>query len=537
MPYRLISTSGDQAFELREGAPLVVGRASSSDIPLFDPTISRRHAELDCEQSVVRVRDLGSSNGTYVNGARVETAEVAAGDVITFGSIPFRVAAVGSVDAPADRPPLADQPSPPAATTPTIVRELPVNEPTGLLSAVYRTATLADAKARSVESEEAARAEKKLALLLEVAKGLSRAIDVDALLEKIAGMVFEILDVDRVAIELLDEQGKRAPKLARDRYGSLGGRTIPRSIARRVMEEKVAILSDNAPEDERFGGQSIVAQSVRSAMCAPLIGSEDCVQGVLYVDNLTATYRFDDEDLDFLIAFSNIAAVAIENSKFAERIRRQALVRGNFERFFAPTLAARIASASDQVRLGGEQATVAVLFSDIRNFTALTQEMSPDDVARLLSEYFTAMVEVVFRHGGTLDKFIGDAIMAEWGAPIASPDDADRAMAAALDMLHELETLNAGWRLEGRPTLQMGIGLNCGAAFAGYVGSERRLEFTVLGDVVNIAHRLCAAAEGGEILITEEMRSALKSSPPLRERGTLELKGKSEPVPVYTVEL
>jgi GAF domain-containing protein len=119
------------------------------------------------------------------------------------------------------------------------------------------------------------------------------------------------------------------------------------------VAEKVAILSDNAPKDERFGGQSIVAQRVRSAMCAPLIGNGDRVQGVLYVDNLTATDRFDDEDLDFLIAFSNIAAVAIENSEFAERIRREALVRGNFERFFAPSLAARIAGAPDQVRPGG----------------------------------------------------------------------------------------------------------------------------------------------------------------------------------------
>jgi adenylate cyclase len=161
--------------------------------------------------------------------------------------------------------------------------------------------------------------------------------------------------------------------------------------------------------------------------------------------------------------------------------------------------------------------------------------MTPDDVARQLSEYFTAMVEVVFRHGGTLDKFIGDAIMAEWGAPISSPDDADRAMAAALDMLHELELLNAKWRSEGRPALQVGIGLNFGEAFAGYVGSERRLEFTVIGDAVNVAHRLCSAAEGGEILITDDMRSALKNSPPLRERGTLELKGRSQPVPVYSV--
>ena len=142
-------------------------------------------------------------------------------------------------------------------------------------------------------------------------------------------------------------------------------------------------------------------------------------------------------------------------------------MRSNFERFFTPQLAARIANSADAVKLGGDKRPVAVLFSDIRGFTALSETMRPDDMARLLTEYFTEMVECVFRHDGTLDKFIGDAVMAQWGAPIGEPDDADKAMAAALEMMHELDKLNAGWRAEGRPTLQIGIGLNYGEAFAG----------------------------------------------------------------------
>jgi adenylate cyclase len=141
----------------------------------------------------------------------------------------------------------------------------------------------------------------------------------------------------------------------------------------------------------------------------------------------------------------------------------------------------------------------------------------------------------VFRHGGTLDKFMGDAVMAQWGAPLGMSDDADRAMAAALDMMRAMETLNRRWQAEGRPRLELGIGLNYGEAFAGNIGSERRLEFTVIGDTVNTASRLCSAAESGDILITDDMRRALTSPPPLVECPPVELKGKSQALPVYRV--
>src|SRR5690606_8443401 len=196
--------------------------------------------------------------------------------------------------------------------------------------------------------------------------------------------------------------------------------------------------------------------------------------GVLYVDNFSLR-RFGETDLDFLIAFPGIAAVALENGQFAERIKPETLARSNSERFFTPHPAARIASSPAAAQLGGDKRRVAVLFSDIRGFTALSETMSAESMARLLTEYFTEMVECVFRHGGTLDKFIGDAVMAQWGAPIGEPDDCDRAMMAAMDMMDELDALNARWQAEGRPTLQIGIGLNVGEVFAGNRSEERRV--------------------------------------------------------------
>jgi adenylate cyclase len=295
------------------------------------------------------------------------------------------------------------------------------------------------------------------------------------------------------------------------------------------------VLTDDAGEDTRFRGQSIVMQRVRSAICAPLLAGEGRVLGVLYVDNVTTTHRFGEEDLEFLVAFSTIAAVAIENSQYAERIRRESLVRSNFERFFAPALAARIAASPEAVRLGGEKRLVTVLFTDIRGFTALSEGMRPDDMAALLTDYRTEMVDIVFRHGGTLDKFIGDAVMAQWGAPLEAQDDPDRAVRAAIEMVGALDRLNERFRVAGRPELQVGIGLNYGEAFAGYIGSESRLEFTVIGDTVNTASRLSSAAGPREILVSEELRHVLSAPPELVECAPLDLKGKSQPVRVYRV--
>ena len=318
MYYRLISPDGTQSFDLKTHAPLIVGRAPTCDLSVADPTISRRHAELVVDEDQVTLRDLGSSNGTFVNGRKVAAATLEVDDLIAFGKVAFRLAtyvptpAMSTLAVPAGGGP-----------GPTIVKELSLrNRQTPFTS--LNAPTTAPGGARRIASPLSAppsdKSQQKLATLLEVAKGLSRAIDVDAILAKIVAYAYQTLDVDRVAVLLLDEQGELVHKIARDERGGDAPRSVPQSIARKAVEEKVALLSDDAVQDDRFTGDSIVMQQVRSAICAPLIGSEDRVLGVLYVDTPSVTHRFTDEDLEFVVAFAGIAAVAIENSEFAERI-------------------------------------------------------------------------------------------------------------------------------------------------------------------------------------------------------------------------
>ena len=542
--FKLTSTSGDQSIDLQLGRKLVVGRAVTSDVPIYDPTISRRHAEIVLTENSVRVTDLGSSNGTFLNGAKITEAEAGANDVVTFGKVAFRVK---EVTAPMPRPqvvpPPADFVNPKTGAKGggvaggTIVRQLPVSASGGVPAIVMDQAQGAShLKVKAQNQEE--RREKKLSLLLEVSKELSKQQELDRLLEKVVDFTFQIMNVDRVSILLVDgKSGELVPRISKSRTGDASAaKHVPQSIARKAVEERVAILSDNAAADERFKGKSILIQSVRSAMCTPLMGSDQKVLGILYVDNLTATHSFADEDLEFLIAFGGLTAVAIENSQLSDRLRREAVVVSNFQRYFAPNLASQIAQQEGEVALGGTKRPVVVFFSDIRGFTPMSETMNPDEIAGLLTDYFTEMVDIVFEHSGTLDKFMGDAIMALWGAPIAHEDDADRAMQCAIDQIETLEKMNAKWKESGRQPLAIGIGINFGEVFAGNIGSNRRLEYTVIGDAVNTASRLCSNAGLNEILISEPFYKALKKPPKVEALEPIQVKGKAKKVPVYRVK-
>jgi adenylate cyclase len=513
----LVSLSDSERNELAPGRSYIVGRAVTSDIPIYDPTISRRHAELTPLPTGVRVRDLGSSNGTFINGTKIETGMLAEDDAVTFGKVQCQLRGVASAELPK---PVETKSQVPGGT---IVRQVSV-------SAAGKI-PLAGLSQEELQG-------RRLALLLDVSQTLAGEFDPDKLLTQVVDTTFDVMGVDRVAILLADpESGELIPKVSRSRLGDEVFEQVPRSIVHKAMEERIAILTDNAAADERFKGQSVVVQSVRSAMCTPLVAQSDSVLGVLYVDNLAATEAFSDDDLQFLIAYAGIAAVAISKAHYAERLQREALVRSNFERYFAPNVAAAIVDQQEDVVLGGDKRPVTILFSDIRGFTTLSEGMMPGAIAHLLTEYFTEMVDILFEYGGTLDKFIGDAVMALWGAPIAAEGDQERALEAAIAMQRGIGELNAKWQGEGRPPIGVGIGINHGDVFVGNIGSQRRLEYTVIGDAVNVASRLASKAGPGEIIISEPFYSLLATRPDVEKIDEVDLKGKAKPIAVYRVKV
>ena len=523
---KLVAVTGSPSIRVTGGRTFVVGRALACDLPVQDPTVSRRHAELELSGAGVRMRDLGSTNGTYLDGQRVVDALATPGSRVAFGKVVFEV-----LD---ELPPKPEEISDDGLDA-TILRQVPVRGPADIAARLAESppgASLLRIPGESAEERQA----RKLQLLLDVAKELAQQPDVDKLLDKVVGLTFQVMSVDRVTIMMVEGE-ELVPRVWRSRVENPAGSwRVPRSIARKTVSERVAVLIENLPADTRFapGGTGVV-HSVQSALCAPLMGSQGAALGIIYLDNLEATHSFTEEDLEFLTAFAGMAAVALENSRLVERARREAVVLSNFQRYFAPELARQIAGQEGEIQLGGAKCRAVVLFSDIRGFTSISERMSPDEIASLLTEYFTEMVEIVFEHGGTLDKFMGDALMALWGAPIEHADDVDRATSAAIAMQRALARLNETWSGQGRQTLSVGIGINAGEVFAGNIGSDRRLEYTVIGDAVNVASRLCSEAGPGEILIGESLHAALADPPPTTLLAPLSLKGKTQPVPVYRV--
>jgi adenylate cyclase len=526
---RLVAAAGNPSIEVTDGRSFLVGRVGSCDLSIQDPTVSRRHAELERMDAGVRVRDLGSTNGTWLDGVRVIDALATPGSRISFGKVEFAL--------------VAEQPAAPTepftgedSLDATIIRQLPVRGRADIASQLA-DGPLGTSLLKIGGGSQEERQARKLNLLLEVAKELSQQTEVDRLLDRLVGLTFEVMNVDRAAILTGEEGEELVPRVWRSRVESPAGSwRVPRVLARKAVEEKVAVLSENVPEDARFAAGEGGGHIVQSALCAPLLGSQGAVLGIVYLDHLGRTHSFGAEDLEFFTAFTGMAAVALENSRLIERVRREAVVLSNFQRYFAPDLAGQIAAEEHALQPGGAKRRVVVLFSDLRGFTTLSERMSPDEIASLLTDYFTEMVEVVFEHGGTLDKFMGDALMALWGAPLSREDDADRAIQAAMAMQRTLARLNVQWQQTGRPQLSAGIGINVGEVFAGNIGSERRLEYTVIGDAVNTASRLCSEAGPAEILIAERLLAALSAPPPVIALEPLPLRGKARTVPVYRVD-
>jgi adenylate cyclase len=639
----IISPEGRQEADLQGHNTL--GRHPNNTVQVLDRIVSKEHCHIDFVDGRFVLRDLGSLNGTFVNGERVGERVLFPGDEITLGStrilfdgdgavragrpippgygiggpvgptaaapVPFAPAGSGPpsplpfspqnspppfpaqsgattpfgaplrAPVPSGAPPAPIASAPPApvvppapgvSSAPRPMAPLPglgghpgAPQVPGITSAapqVFRPpvelskVTIAPGMVEShirtrlgmeqnflpeklVHDPETLRRDyEKLRVSYELARAIGAELDIQKVLDRILAAAFQILQADRGIILLYDEAKQLQPRAVRTRAGTQDPNEpllISSTIVEQVASSRQAVLSSDATVDSRFqGAHSIIMQGIRSSMAVPLLHSDELF-GIMLLDSQIATNAFTEKDLQIFQNVANQAAIAVQNSLYARKLEAEAVTRERFQRLLSPAIAQQVLEGKVAIQKGGEGRQTTVLFSDIRGFTSMSEAENPQVIVDMLNEYFELMVEVIFKHEGTLDKFVGDEIMALFGAPVSHGDDAVRAVRTAIEMLEVLAELNSARARVGAPEIRIGIGINTGHVVAGYIGSSKALEYTVIGDTVNTGARLCSIAKAGEIIISQSTLDQIGDRFDVVELPPTQVKGKSQALKIYNV--
>jgi len=547
---------------LATGSNLIGRRVESNSIDvtirLSGSNVSRRHAELKVDpDGRCELVDLDSQNGTYVNGLRVNTSALESGDVVAIGN--YKLMFVVSSGASAEASGLEGQRAAGPYQPPThgIEKATTVVELADYASSLDMGTTIlrpvedvmapivGDTPIEAAEKiiEDSARISQitrkthMLSILYQASRALISATSLNDLLDKVMDLVFEKVKAERGVMILVDGgTGEWTTEKVRYSNGVKVDEKIvlSKSIAGMALREKKSVLINDALLDPGLMKQeSVKLLGIRSAMCVPLTHL-DTVLGLIYLDTSADSDHFTQDDLDIITALGNHAAIAINQAQLNDRIGQQDAFRRKMERYHSPAVIDRILQRPEDV-LDVHEAEVTVLFADITDFTVFCERHRPEIVRNMLNEYFGEMTDVIFKHEGTLDKYIADEILAVFGVPFAHSNDPERALMTALEMQEALERLNS--RRSPEMQFRVKIGINTGLVLVGDIGCMRRMDYTVLGDPVNTAKRIETSALPNQILVgpsTYERVSDDKFR--LLPRKAIQLKGKSEPIQLYELE-
>ncbi|MEO6393490.1 MAG: adenylate/guanylate cyclase domain-containing protein, partial [Pyrinomonadaceae bacterium] len=504
-------------YQLPAHTVCTIGRAPENNIVLDDPRASRHHAHVRPDGNGMLLVDGAfsageirrSANGVFVNGQAQLEHKLTNGDRVSIGSSSMQFEQAAG-EAPDD---LRFDDKPLGHT------QMLISASEVMSTVLRQRPSSSQSLVHNKEMEELRRKAEILAVLYEMSRTLGSEFNLKAIFAKATDIIFRVTPADRVVALLSDgfeDDGevKLTPIATKARDEKLEDHakklTVGRTITRKVMKEGVALLSQDAAA-EFTGVDSIVSQGVRSTICAPLM-TENRVHGALYADRLDLFAMFTPDDLELISAVAAQTAIAVESVRAHERLAKEEVARANYSRFLPEYVVTQMLENPESFKLGGVNQTITVLFADIRGFTRLSEHAKPEKVVQLLNKYFTEMTDIIFAHGGTLDKYIGDGLMALFGAPTATPDDACNALHAAVAMQRSVKKINEELVVEGFNAIGIGVGLHTGEATVGYIGSERRSEYTAIGDTVNLASRLESNCLGGQILISEVSKVAANCS-------------------------
>lgn len=510
-----------------------IGRlAGANDIVLNDGQVSREHAVLKLTNHALKIVDLDSANGTFFDGKRISEHEFKTGDTITIGKYALRCEDMSAgLSIKYDNKQIGSTvvmrtPGHMAAIVPEIAGQSVPGDPGG--KSVIDYIEVLKKKAET------------LSRLYELNRILAADFSLEDIFKKVSEMVFRLTPAGRFFVLQRDLTTDELRTSAAEFRNPASAQTaeeimLSKTVVDRVIADRVALLSFDAQADNRLGqAQSIVMQGIRSVMCAPLLGRMG-VLGVIYVDCQEQAKIFSEDDLDLLNAVASEASIAVDNAISHKRLVREELARAKYRRFMPPHVVDEILASPDSLNLGGKNSCVTILFSDVRSFTSMSETLPPESVLQILNKYFADMTPIVWEYQGLLDKYIGDGLMALFGAPTECVGSAGNAVLAAIAMQHQMSEVNEDLKQSNLPEINIGIGINTGTVTVGYMGSEERTDYTAIGDEVNLAARLEKQALGNQIIISRSTLNAVGDQFPVRPSGSIMVKGKKSAIEIYEV--
>ena len=525
---------------------MTVGRRDDNDIIIDDVFVSRLHIEVEKKGDKYTIKDTKSRYGTYVNGDRIAEKQLTYGDEIQIGNTLITFVDEKTLDhIPQRKTPSRrfggdyDFASRIEAIKQQISKGAAKKDIMHSLNELKTSIAVNQDK-----YSEAERSKEIASTLCEVGKIINFVFDLNVLLNLLMDLALKILQARRGFIILHDEVSSELKvKVARNMGGELEvSKTtgISQTIAWETFKTGQVIATEDAMSDERFRSQeSVISYAIGAVICAPLIAKEKGKIGAIYVDNPVTQEQFDKGDIEFMISFANQAAIAIENAQLYEKIKEEEKIKARLQRFFSPTVVQKIMMSEEGLTLGGEARIATILFCDIRGYTSLAERIDTLIAVEILNDFLSSMTDIVFLHEGTLDKYIGDCVMAIFGAPVAHNDDPVRAVKAALDMKQRVVDLKTIWRekmdVPEVESFDIGIGIHTGEVIAGNIGNINRMEYTVVSKAVNLASRLENNAQPGQILISKDTFEKTKDHVKTKKLPSVQLKNISKPVEIYEV--
>ncbi len=486
---------GNEKIFDKSAEAVVLGRPRRGvhiDIDLTpDLRVSRPHARISAADGDYWIEDLGSANGTRVDGQPIKgmgKLRLQPGQKIAISDTTVEVEILAAT---------SDLDPSWAAEDSTLV----VTQDTRL-----DIAEMIDAAAPVFEPGQPIAADRAqaLALLYELPLQFGELTELEALFQTIIERLVAIIPAASRGALLLEDQ--TSGELLLKAHVPAGQPSVSMTLASRAMARRQGFIWREGSDPS----QSQFFNRIKAGMYVPLMW-KGRVLGVACVDNSDGGTIFNTDDLRLMLAVAHYAAMAAMQNQLQSELRRNAALLSRLLTNFSPKLRDTLLSraAHGRLRLGGERSEVVILASDIRGFTVLTAGMDTDDVMDLLNDYFSALVDAIFKYDGTVDKITGDAILAVFGSPEPDPLRHEKAVRAALAMqsvMAEISDKRAG---RGQPTCAIGIGVHCGEVLHGFIGSNDRMELTIIGEAANWTARYCAGAAAGEILISPAMHQRL----------------------------